>query len=334
MIANGRSDTIALDLTPVTANSRLAGLIPARIAIRHHALPIAETDECVIVAMADPTDNLAIEQISLLVGKPLKIVHADRQSIDASIEGLWSVSIHNPLRIMVLARESEMQTAASYARWFGSRLRAGEVHTSVLPISTKERKQLIIDSYSSHDLVILEDHKCSRIRARVRASAEQRLLMKSGTSFLLARKYLCPLRSIMCLLRGVPTDLVVARWATRLARNQECSVQAFVLVPSVPLMYGGLKQMQVTLETVLNGDSLPGQNLRRALNYLSNQEVHSSVHLLQGYAPLQILDVLQYQETDLMLIAAPDKLTYKDDLIELLIAGLDHSLMCVMPPKN
>lgn len=88
--AAGGVPTVDLNAYPVDRSSTL--LVPESLARRHHLLPVSHDDQKVVVAIANPGDVVAMDDLrSLLVGQELEVLRADRDQIDDYIARLYRV---------------------------------------------------------------------------------------------------------------------------------------------------------------------------------------------------------------------------------------------------
>lgn len=65
--------------------------IPEQLVRRHKAIPIKREGNCLTVAMADPTNVLAIDDLRLLMGCEIEPVHASEKDIDAVIQKYFGI---------------------------------------------------------------------------------------------------------------------------------------------------------------------------------------------------------------------------------------------------
>jgi type IV pilus assembly protein PilB len=80
----------AIDLSEYTIDHEIAELIPQEVAERHRILPISRAGTSLVVAMVDPTNLHAIDDIKFLTGYNVEPVVASEASIDKAIEGCYT----------------------------------------------------------------------------------------------------------------------------------------------------------------------------------------------------------------------------------------------------
>lgn len=71
----------------------LATAIPFHLLDRYCCIPISETEDGVRLAMADPTDTRAIEDLGLIFGVPIIPVAASRQEVETLIDRFGRLAI-------------------------------------------------------------------------------------------------------------------------------------------------------------------------------------------------------------------------------------------------
>ncbi len=80
----------AIDLSEYTIESEIAELIPQEVAERHKILPISRAGTSLIVAMVDPTNLNAIDDVKFLTGYNVEPVVASEASIEEAIENQYA----------------------------------------------------------------------------------------------------------------------------------------------------------------------------------------------------------------------------------------------------
>ena len=80
-----------LKLAEVEVDPVAAGLVDPRVLRRHGALPVGFEDGRLVVAMRDPGDLRALEDLAMLSGYPIKAVAAEAGEIEEASNGLFAV---------------------------------------------------------------------------------------------------------------------------------------------------------------------------------------------------------------------------------------------------
>ncbi|MFI5333954.1 MAG: type II secretion system ATPase GspE [Chlamydiales bacterium] len=80
----GVQSATSLDQFPFVQERR--SLLPYAFVKRKYLLPISEKEECVLVATADPHDLEALEEVRVLLGRPIEELVAPRSAIEEAIE--------------------------------------------------------------------------------------------------------------------------------------------------------------------------------------------------------------------------------------------------------
>ena len=102
---------VDLDSYPVDAT--VSGLIPESVAKRHQALPIGWEDGRLVVAMANPSDVFAIDDIRAITGADLKTVVVTSSQLAKSLERLVEIDSDAGAVAQIAAEEFEDETDLS-----------------------------------------------------------------------------------------------------------------------------------------------------------------------------------------------------------------------------
>ncbi len=87
-----RLDVEYLELSEITIDHMIVQTVPEEVARRYSAIPVSRRDGGVVVAMRDPRDVFAIDDLRLLLGAAVIPVMADPEQIIPAIERVWSGS--------------------------------------------------------------------------------------------------------------------------------------------------------------------------------------------------------------------------------------------------
>jgi len=97
-----------MDLSDFQIDMTAASLVPSALAKRYTALPIAFEEETLIVAMSDPGNVFAVDDIRTLTGRDIRIVVATRTDIGDAIERVSRVDAEvGDLAATAAAEEAE-----------------------------------------------------------------------------------------------------------------------------------------------------------------------------------------------------------------------------------
>ena len=79
-----------VDLRKVSPDPAVERLLPERLSERYHALPIAVDDEGVVtVAISDPTDVGASDEVRIAAGRPIHLVVADVAALEELMDRVY-----------------------------------------------------------------------------------------------------------------------------------------------------------------------------------------------------------------------------------------------------
>lgn len=78
-----------LALNNIVTNLKVAKRLSPVLAFRYHALPVAEENNCITVAMAYPENQEARQAVLNELGEQVFIVKCDQVAIDAILKEIW-----------------------------------------------------------------------------------------------------------------------------------------------------------------------------------------------------------------------------------------------------
>jgi nucleotide-binding universal stress UspA family protein len=328
-----------LQLDDFAVNVALARRLPAAIARRFNAVPVAEDNGRVTVAVADPDDTLAREAIAGALGASSCVVGCDPQLIDALLAQVWPEERYNERQFLVCAHASpQADEVAVFAQALGTLLNA---HISYFrPIEeTDDSCEALVDvvGMSDFDLVIWGEPRQSTAKRWLGRPIHQRAIAKIDASLLLVRRPRWPLRRILLVVRGEEADQVAAQWVVHLARPAGAAVTVLAIVPPVPAMYEGFQQMQHRLDALLTTGTALGRQMRRVARSLVDWELEGTLRLRQGTPDVQICREIAEGNYDLVAVAPwpQHQVAHKvlGDRITSLLCWADQPVL-IAKPKN
>ncbi|MCG5053152.1 MAG: type IV-A pilus assembly ATPase PilB [Myxococcales bacterium] len=93
----------AINLAEFEIESTIIELVPKDVAARHRVIPVSRSGQALIVAMADPSNILAIDDLKFLTGYNIEVVVASDVAIDAAV-----TKYYEPKKSFSVAIESLM----------------------------------------------------------------------------------------------------------------------------------------------------------------------------------------------------------------------------------
>jgi len=298
-----------LSIDHLTVNPKLGRCLPAAVAWRYHALPIAKDNDHFTVAMANPYDETACEAITASLGSRPYVVQGNQAIIDQQLAQLWpDKAQHTPLNILVYHQDCPFAAEVTrYAQRIG-KLIDGRL-TRLQPDPTHaDFKALVEKAGCDQDLVIFGEPDQSLIQRILAGPSGCKAAERLPTSVLIARQPRWPLRRILLITRGYASDNMAVDWLVRLAQPTRAKTTVLALVPALPGMYQrAATAMPHGLADWLSTDTPLGHQLRRIARQLVNWDIEGRLHFRQGTPNEQIQLELAGGDYDLMVMAAdPD----------------------------
>ncbi len=296
-----------LTLDGLTVNLRLARRLAPVVACRYHALPVAEANGRITVAMADPDDPVAREAVVSALGAPSYVVKGDSAAIDALLAELWPGVLQRSPRLLVCAHASPHVIAdevSHFALALGDLLDARVGHFSPKG-GTKDPCDALAREVerAGYNLVAWGEPEQTAGRRMLSGPAYCQAVERVPTSLLIVRRPRLPLRRLLLIVRGEDVDSVAVNWAVRLAQPSGATVTVLAVVPPVPAMYDRCKRMQVRLDVLLTTDTALGRQMRRVAQCLVDWDVEATLRLRQGAPDEQIRCEVTEGDFDLIAVA-------------------------------
>jgi nucleotide-binding universal stress UspA family protein len=300
---NPASKTTYLAMDQLAENRRLARRLPLDLARRFHALPLAEDNGRVTVAMADPANAEARAAVVSALGPLSCVVQGDATAIDTLLSRIWATEADCRPGLLVCGfPEPISNQAADYVRAIGELLGA---HVDCL--TTVGSMDALYEGYVDHDLIVLgaPDHPLihrllSQPPDRAPVSRPNHLPL----GVLVAQQPRWPLKRILLVAQGESGDDPALDWALRLAKVAGSAVTVLVVVPPVPAMYGQNVRIGQGLPELLSADSPLGRQMRQVSRRLVDCEVAGTLRLRQGTPEWQICREITEGGYDLVALGA------------------------------
>jgi nucleotide-binding universal stress UspA family protein len=323
-----------LALDRLVINPKLARRLPSGLAFLYHALPLAEDNSCITVAMADPGDAIARAAITAALGAKLYVVQADRAAIDGLLAETWPEASQHPLRLLVYHQDkSRNGEVCAYAERLSHMLDGHLTHLeSTAPSGATG--DLAGEAEPGYDLVILGEPGQRATERLLSSPATAGPLQPTPTSLLIAQRPRWPLKRILLVTRGYETEDAAVDWITRLAQPSRAAVTVLAVVPEMPTTTSNLApRMQCGLADWLATDTALGQQLRRISQRLANWGTAGTLRFRQGPPKQQIRCEIAEEDYDLIVVANDHSSWWLHQLLGELIPDLlswtDRPIMIV-----
>ena len=313
-----------LTLDKLIVNRKVARRLSPALAFRYHAIPVGKANGSITVAMANPYDHTACEEIAEALAAELFVVQGDPVAIDEQLIELWPAEASHRLRFLVSHRDSPIaEEIQAYARYLGDLLKAQLTDSMGADRPETTFDELAEDAKHNINLVIFGEPCQSLIGKLVTGPAGCRAAEHIPTSILITRCPRWPLRKILLITRGQGLDNVAVDWIIRLAQPSGAAVTVLAIQPPLSgpdsrAMAGGGVSDWLTTDTPL------GQQLRRIAQQLVNWEIEGKLRFRQGPPDWQIKSEVNEGEYDLVVLAADPEDWWTRRILGRLVGPLLH----------
>ncbi|MEA3374863.1 MAG: universal stress protein [Chloroflexota bacterium] len=317
-----------LILDHVDPDPAVARRLSPAVASRHHVVPVAAKDRQVTVAMADPTDTVALEAVANELGVAPYVLQGDRTSIDRLLAKLWCDERQDASHLLAYTpSDSTPEEITSYATYVGDLL---DEDMERVPREAV-RDILAEKTTGDYELVIMGKPDEPFWRRVFSGPAGGAALHQLPVSLLIAHRPLKPLRRLLLVIHGDPSDSEATEWTLRLAGPSGASVTTLAVVPPVSTMDQGLARMERGLAELLTTDTMLGRQMRRVARQLVDRHIEGTLRLRQGSPEREIRRELAEGQFDLLVIAAasqgPGQWWTPGDLIISLVRAVKRPML-------
>jgi len=300
-MANVAASSIAyLALGELDTDPRIARRLPAELARRLHALPIAEDGDRITVAMADPADETARNALSAALGTATCVVQADQTAIDLRLGEIWPAKPERPLALTVCGASGPAQGEVwAYAQALAALL-GGTLQPATTPSDLDETVRE--EDAPTGDVLLFDSGQhpwIHRVLARLSAAEPD-----TPRALLITEQPRWPIRHILVILWGDEADEGAIGWAERIAEPGASTVTVLAVVPPVPAMYRGCARMEQGLPALLSSATPLGCQTRRATQKLVQAGVDCVLRLREGSPDWEVAREVSSGDYDLIIITS------------------------------
>lgn len=331
---NHRHKYLQLDHLAVDIN--LARLLPAPLALRFRALPVARDEKRITVAMAEPADEVACLQIAAALEAEIYPVQAEPASLDLLLTQVWPNE--TPLRCLVYLQHSSVaDSVRAYAHYLQTLLHAqlgyfqieGNLSGSISDLAA---------AACGHDLVVFAEPDQSLMKKLLVGPLGCQAAERIPTSVLLARQPRWPIEKILLVTRGQEgIDDQAIDWLIRLVQATSATVTVLGIVLPMPAVYQrAVTQLPEGPAGWLSTDTPLGRQLVHISNRLENWRIEGMLRFREGTPEQQVRREVACNNYDLIVIA-PDPRDWWlrrliGELVEPLLHWIDRPVLIAKPP--
>jgi len=300
-----------LETYQLPVDTDLAKRLPASLAYRYHVLPLAEENECVTVAMANPEDAIARREISAYLGSPIYVVKSDRTKIDVRLAEIWpsnqysekfSVFICSGRKLKKQNRLNNEKDLHDFHMYVGQicNLLNAQVTQKKISVGSKHVRAELIRTIEDgkYDLVIV-NHCSQNVIDRLFSSPPEYLLSNNITSSVLVIHEPCwPLKNILLVLQFDKIDETAVSWAEHLAKLCRATVTILPITPLFPAMY------DYAVNEMLSPESVVGKQFHRYIQEFKDLSIPHMIHHHHNLPEQQIMAEIYSRQYQLVIIGA------------------------------
>ena len=92
-ILSGHYSLDRIEIEEIEIDADVVATVPHKLAIKHQVLPVSQHNGTITVAMADPSNILALNDIKFLTGRDIRVVLAEETPLKAQLERMYEENV-------------------------------------------------------------------------------------------------------------------------------------------------------------------------------------------------------------------------------------------------
>lgn len=314
-----------LNLKDLVPDGETVRWLPLDVARRCRALPIAQDNGAITIAMADPADRVAREAVTAALAEQaasrsarspqVYLVQGDGALIDARLAdlaggegGLEQVWLRQPLHgdkagVISYATQVAALLGAPLNRYDPLLAAQGGPDDGAQDLRWKPVSALRPGSAVPDGRLVILPCVDFNLPGPLQSSGHV-----SGPAMLYACRPRWPLRRLLLIVRGDPVDGAALAWAARLARGAGSASTALMIAPHTPASQASPpahRSLQAgahdDISSLLSANNAIGHQMRYAAQRLDALQMDAVLHLRQGAPEVMIREELASAPYDLII---------------------------------
>jgi hypothetical protein len=285
-----------LELSQVTLNLELVQRLPRQLAYFHLALPIAQDEDYITVALAQPDHRTVVQMLETVLGMRITPVRADGDAIQQALDQVWQSEVEKEASTVMFWSDTseQLNTARQYAGMIAPLLGL-TVLDEVLPPDALG--QLLQHSQTARPALLVVSVQNSETLSELLNSATVSLLLLRGAT---------PVpRQILHILRGHTSDRRVLDWLIPIAHACQSKVTLLTAAPPTVTDYRQGNPLANNLADMLSGEHEHGLQLKEFGQILTGTNVQGRIKIKQGTLDeVMVSELLDSSPYELVAIAA------------------------------
>lgn len=283
-----------LSLASFQLESALARRLPKRLAYYHLALPIAEDEDGITVAMAAPDHHMVVKTLETVLGMPVVPVRAHPQEIHQLLNQVWLQEAEGSQSGVLswTLEPTDAHALSDYARTVAQIFDISHLNENASFMAFSDLMEGLLEFQPKLLVTNVRDTEML-----------SHILKRTSTSLLLLPDKPEPPRRILHILRGNTPDRLALNWVVPIAQASDATVTLFTaggLSASASTMDNPLDN--TLLRLLLGASSLPLAEYGQVLNSMN---IPGRIRVKQGTLENTVMDeISETPSYDLIAIAA------------------------------
>jgi len=222
--------------------------------------------------------------------------------------GVWLAQALNAMVSLMGIVESgdRQQAVARQMDEFSLRLSdAGVSFTSESVKGNVEDVLLQIVDPEKHDLLLLAPLGRAPLRRWLRGRSYRHILAEIAVPILYVPAVRWPIRRALVCTGGLGYALTAENHGLQIAKSVHAAFTLLHVVPPIDLDYPSAREIQDNWDHLEETDTLPGKNLRQAIELASSLGLKAELKVLHGHVVEEILKEIKRGDYDLVCMGSP-----------------------------
>lgn len=304
-----------LPLSEIDLDIPLGRRLPRHLAYYHLALPVAEDENGVTVALAQP-DNLTVRQvIEAALGFTIVPVQSSDTEIKAALDQIWDGPEAASGGLWIWAEDPAQR--ASLLNFVDQTVTSAYPHLSVHTSEAGTVSDMLESARASNAALVIAQAETPETR--------RTLLLHAPAAIWLTRELSQPPVRVLSVLRGNIPDRQLLDWLPPLIHHH--SAQTVLLAAAEPASTASGNPLFSRFTSLLTPDDSRGAHLAELRRALVDVGVAGRLHVREGTLAEVMIAEINETPYDLLVMAAEASGTFAADVFERLWSRLGGALL-------
>lgn len=304
-----------LPLSEIDLDVPLGRRLPRHLAYYHLALPVAEDENGITVALAQPDNRTVRQVIEAAIGSAIVPVQSSDTEIKAALDRIWEGAEAASGGVWVWAEDASKRTAL--ATFVAQTVTGAYPHLSIQTSDAATVDGMLDTARAAKAALIVAHAEMPETR--------RTLLLNAPAAIWLTRELSQPPARLLSVLRGNIPDRQLLDWLPPLIHHQ--NAQTVLLAAAEPASTASGSPLFSRFTSLLTPDDPRGAHLAELRRALVDLDVAGRLHVREGTLAEVMIAEITETPYDLLVMAAEASGTFAAEVFERLWSRLGGALL-------